>query len=250
MKKLFTLIIILSLHGLLAACNTAPSAPSAPSTPSESGRADAGASATSVPSEAETWASLSPEARRQRVIDILFNGLQALDDDRLLNPPRNNAHDYFRQVLTVEPDNPIALQGIQDIALRYTELAEREIRRGLFDEAEVLLSRAESVDASHPAIATARATLAAEQESGDLLFTLDANELARRSTKAITRLQDIAQQAKQHEAFFLITAPSDELARWIFMTMREAVTGYRLRGSIEIANRNSIRLRIPRDKND
>ena len=58
-------------------------------------------------------------------------------------------------------------------------------------------------------------------------------------------LIDIANQAREHEAFFLITAPNDELARWMFSVMRKAVSGYRLRGNIELASRAGIRLRMP-----
>ena len=59
------------------------------------------------------------------------------------------------------------------------------------------------------------------------------------------RLSDIARQAKQHEAFFLITSPNDDLARWMVSVMREAVDGYRLRGNIELGSSASIRLKMP-----
>ena len=58
-------------------------------------------------------------------------------------------------------------------------------------------------------------------------------------------LAGIAAQARDHDAFVLITAPDDELARWMYTTMRESVAGYRLRGNIEISGVTLIRLRMP-----
>ncbi len=78
-------------------------------------------------------------------------------------------------------------------------------------------------------------------------FPGGANNFTRRSDKAQETLTDIARQAQQHNAFFLITAPNDDLARWMFSIMQEAVIGYRLRGNIELAVRASIRLRMPQD---
>lgn len=185
---------------------------------------------------------------QQRLIaDLLFEGLQALDDDRLLTPVDDNAHARFKRVLAYEPNNKLALEGLESIVLRYVELAEVATRQGLFEQAETFLDRARFVDARHPAITRAEQALTAEQESGDLFFDLEASQIAARSEAVQHKLADIARQAQQHEAFFLITAPSDEQARWMFSVMREAVDGYRLRGNIELASRYSIRLRMPQD---
>jgi hypothetical protein len=185
------------------------------------------------------------EARRQLIADILFEGLQALDADRLLTPIDDNAHARFMRVLAYEPDNKIALDGLQEIVVRYLALSEESARRGFFDEAQLLLDRARFVDADHPDIAATGLALQAEMNSGDLFFTLDEREFSRRSEAAESTLADIATQARDHGALFLITAPNDDLARWMFSIMRSAVEGYRLRGNIELASRTSIRLRLP-----
>ncbi len=185
---------------------------------------------------------------RQRLIaDILFEGLQALDADKLLTPVDDNAHARFQRVLAYEPDNEIALQGLQDIVLRYVELAGEAGKQGLFDQAESLLDRARFVDEEHPSIAAALLELQAERNSGDLFFQFDDLAVARRTESFQAELADIARQAKEHEAFFLITAPNDDLARWMYSVMREAVDGYRLRGNIELAAGTSIRLRMPQE---
>jgi len=186
----------------------------------------------------------TPEGQRL-IADILFEGLQALDADRLLTPIDDNAHARFQRVLAYDSDNEIALQGLQDIVVRYVELAEEATRQGLFDEAETMLDRARFVDDGHEGIMRVAELIEAEKNSGDLFFNFEATALARRTEPVQEKLADIARQAQEHNAFFLITAPSDDLARWMFGVMRDAVDGYRLRGNIELASRATIRLRLP-----
>ena len=106
---------------------------------------------------------------------------------------------------------------------------------------------AEFIDDDHPALTLALSSLQTERESGDLIFILNTDEFLSRSEAAVSKLIDIAQQAKKLGAFFLIIAPNDDLARWMYSQMRNAVDGYRLRGNIELANQTSIRLRISRE---
>lgn len=177
--------------------------------------------------------------------DLLYAALQALDADKLLTPVDESAHAKFMRVLAIEPNNQIALDGIQSIVLRYLQLSEEAMHRGLFEESETMLGRARFVDQDHPDITAVELALTAEMKSTDLFFSFDAAEITARSEQAQQQLREIAIQAKQAQAFFLITAPNDELARWMFSVMREAVLGYRLRGNIELAGRASIRLRMP-----
>ena len=197
-----------------------------------------------LPAEQEGVAPLDGESRL--IADLLFAGLQALDADRLLTPVDESAHGRFQRVLAYDPHNEIALKGLQDIVLRYVELAEDASRQGQFDDAAAFLDRARFVDASHPAIAATSAFLNAERASGDLFFLLDGDELRRQSDEIQEEIALIARQARDKGAFFLISAPSDDLARWIFGVMRAAVPGHRLRGNIELAGRSGVRLRLPR----
>ena len=190
--------------------------------------------------------SALPDEEARLIADLLFAGLQALDADRLLTPVDESAHGRFQRVLAYDADNEIALQGLQDIVLRYVELSEDASRQGQFEEAASFLDRARFVDETHPAIVAAAAVLENERASGDLFFVLDGNELRKQTAKIQQEIATIARQARDNEAFFLITAPSDDLARWIFGVMRASVPSYRLRGNIELAGRSGVRLRIPR----
>lgn len=236
------LLVPILLASLVAACSsdTADTAGTQDST-------DASRPAVRVLSGAEVYARNPERTPQQLIADLLFEGLQALDQDRLLTPVDNNAHARFKRVLAYDPDNKLALEGLESIVLRYVELADGAIRQGLFDQAHLFLDRARFVDPTHRAIVAAESRLQSEQDSGDLFFDLDAGQIAARSEAVQEELAEIARQARDHEAFFLITAPNDEQARWMFSVMRDAVSGYRLRGNIELAARHSIRLRLPED---
>ena len=234
-------MLFLSSILLLAACESQQ--------PVEPGDASSSAPLAEIPeirplSESPIVIPVKPTPQESLVADTLFKGLQALDQDRLLTPIDDNAYMRFQKVLAIDPRNEIALDGIEKILLRYVELSREASRRGLFDDAEAFLNRAEFVNKEHSLLSEARALLQSEKSSGDLFFSLDNEDFINRTDAAVFRLGEIAQQAKSDDAFFLITAPNDSLARWMYLQMRSAVGGYRLRGNIELANQISIRLRI------
>lgn len=228
---------------LLGSCQTPP----VESTPGESRPANE-ALDIRVLSDAEVYSGSESADTSRMIPDILYAALQALSEDRLLTPVDDNAHGRFKRVLAMDPKNELALEGLQNIVVRYLQLAGESMNRGIFDEAEILLDRARFVDPSHPGIVIAAEALRLEMNSNDLFFKLDYPSYAARSELAQNELADIARQTREHEAFFLITAPNDDLARWMVSVMREAVTGYRLRGNIELSSRLGIRLRMPNDE--
>ena len=239
LRLLFFLLCLL----LLGSCQTPP----VESTPGESRPANE-ALDIRVLSEAEVYSGSDTAGNRDMIPDILYAALQALSEDRLLTPVDDNAHGRFKRVLAMDSKNELALKGLQDIVVRYLQLAGESMNRGIFDEAETLLGRARFVDSSHPGIASAAEALRLEMNSNDLFFKLDYPSYSARSELAQNELADIARQTREHEAFFLITAPNDELARWMVSMMREAVSGYRLRGNIELSSRLGIRLRMPSEE--
>ena len=191
------------------------------------------------------------EFRQQRLIgDLLYDALNALNQDRLLTPIDNNAHGRYQRVLAYEPNNKLALEGLQNIVDRYVELAIDASRQGRFAAAQSLLDRARFVDSNSQNISDAQIGLEVEMNSGDLVFELDLAALREQSEDISTKLSEIAIQAREHKAFVLITAPADEQARWMYAQMREAVEGYRLRANIELGALAIVRLRMPTVKSE
>jgi len=186
------------------------------------------------------------ERHRRYIANILYDGMRALRVDRLMTPPEDSAYHYFSRVLAFEPDNTIALDGMRDIALRYLQLADAASRQGQFDNAETFQRRAASVDDQLPAIAVARQTLATARAQTHSVHTLSNRELAERQPSISRQLEKIARVVAENNTFVLITAPSDELGRWIYAQLQSAMTDSRLRADIEIGEQASIRLVLPR----
>ncbi len=127
------------------------------------------------------------QTEQERIIaDTLFEGLQALDDDRLMTPIDDNAHQRFQRVLAMDPGNAIALDGLNRIVIRYVELSAEASRSGLFANAEALLENARNINDKHPTLLEAWIELESERNSNDLFFNLDSGEFARRTEGALS----------------------------------------------------------------
>lgn len=175
--------------------------------------------------------------RRARLLaDMLYDAKNAFDDNRLMLPAGNSAYDLYQQVLVLDPGNAVALQGIEEIVLRYVSLADDALNTGKYDEAGGLLDRAARLNRESPAVADGRNRLLQARQNRVDVVELDPQGLRDRSLEVMSTLAEIAQRIQSDQSTFLIRARTDEEGRWIYKTMREAVGGYRLRGNIDIAS--------------
>lgn len=183
-------------------------------------------------------------SRQKTVQRLLADADYALSQNRLLTPLEDNAFDRFQTVLLLEPGNKSAKTGLQAIALRYIELARNSIGRGQYSQAQTYISNARSIDPSSPLLAETTAYLqrqkavqppAQSYKAGANEHLLDAKELTLKSPKIITRLTQLAQQAKDSGDLVMIYARNDAEGRWIYAQMRGALEDFLLRGDIRIA---------------
>ncbi len=186
-----------------------------------------------------------PILRARILADMLFEASMAFDDNRLMLPAGDNAYDRYLEVLSFDPNNQIALQGVEDIVERYLVMANQAIQIGQFDDAENYLVRAEIINPGKQDIIEARRVLALESRVTRDYFALDPEELAAQSLIMMSQLGTIGELVRNYDATFLITARSDSEARWIYQVMREAVGGYRLRGNITLGSQPTIQVNIP-----
>ena len=70
----------------------------------------------------------APQVANEEVVKALhFLGQQCLDEFKLTYPPRDNAYYYFSRLLELQPGNQDAVNGILEIANRYSILAEQSM---------------------------------------------------------------------------------------------------------------------------
>ena len=83
--------------------------------------------------------------RQENIARLLSQAEADLNAGRLTSPPGNNAYDRYQKVLSLEPMNAAANQGLKRIVGKYASLAEGRIRARDFAKADDYLARAEKV---------------------------------------------------------------------------------------------------------
>jgi len=113
--------------------------------------------------------TVDDELRRQlgeqHVDDILLKGNARLADGKLTAPSNDNARYYFELVLSKDPDNSAARQGVNVIASKLVLQARAEIDDGQFEAAEILLADARRLDPTSSGLAASTAALDAALEN-------------------------------------------------------------------------------------
>lgn len=100
----------------------------------------------------------------EQVAAILAQASARLDEGALIGPENDSAVHYYREALSVDPENAAARQGLTVVAGKLVLQARSEIDRRNFDAAESLLADARTVDPASVELATATQALANERE--------------------------------------------------------------------------------------
>ena len=139
----------------------------------------------------------------QQLDEVLDAANARLDSGALLEPANDNARHYFQLVLSADPENIAARQGLNVIAGKLVLQARTEIDAGNLDAAADLLDEANAIDASNADLATAVDALNAaraaivERERQAALERERQEELARQQAEAerLAAEQAAAEQA-------------------------------------------------------
>ncbi|MCU0935468.1 MAG: serine/threonine protein kinase [Gammaproteobacteria bacterium] len=102
---------------------------------------------------------------RQVVTALKWLGRKSLEESRLTSPPEDNAYYYFARLLELDPGNSQAAEGIADIARRYAQMAETQIRRGNYALAETYLTEGLRVDPSNKQLQVLRSGVQIRERS-------------------------------------------------------------------------------------
>ncbi|WP_370981274.1 hypothetical protein [Agaribacterium sp. ZY112] len=223
-------VIVFVLAALLTACGA--------STPTKSEQEAVAPSAPLtgvVPTMADTMIAKA---------DALFNV------GRLLEPEQDNAYLYYRAALMLEPKSSTAMAGMQAIMLAELEKVNELMAKGRLAQAQRQLKQCSALFPGEPSVERVQVELdglkkkrnlrpqatvkVAEPTSHIEVIKLDGADLRARNESVKSLLVGVALQIKHTHQGLMIYARSDAEGRWIYKQMREAVTGYRIRGDIRI----------------
>ena len=236
LKMPLRLLGVMSVASFLFACQ---------STPTQQEQA--------APVVQEVVAPVELTAQQKAANALLSEADYALSQNKLLNPISDNAHDRYRSVLLLDPQNERAKLGLQTIALRYVEQARTAAKRGNLSEAQSLIRYARGID-NNAVVQDAAETLrkqistmpplapAKPYQAGEGEVVLDAKMVQAKDPQIVTQLKGVAQKAKDTDQFVLIIARSDPEGRFIYQQLRNAVPGYLVRGDIKIGSPARVKL--------
>ena len=184
------------------------------------------------------------QLRAARVEGLLLRAERAVDEGRLTQPPADNAHDAYRSVLALAPDNADARNGLERIVEQFIETARRAIDEQRWNAAEVLLGEAAAVDAEHPGLPSMRSQLNNMRRAERRHLDLAAAAVREQRPAAAAELAAFGALARSARARVVIRAGSDAQGRWMYEQLNRAPGERRIRGEIEIGSPPRVTLMI------
>ena len=92
-------------------------------------------------------------------------GQHSLQLGRLTSPPADNAYYYFSRLLALDANNQEALDGFEQIAERYIQLAERQYASKNDLQAQVYITLGLQVDPDNEGLVTLKSIVKARKRS-------------------------------------------------------------------------------------
>jgi len=166
---------------------------------------------------------------------------EALMNDQLTTPLDDNAYFRYLQVLSIDPQNEAAEQGIANIVDKYLDWSIQNVEMGRYHRAIDYLNKARSVDENHPNIATVANMIRDHINGHQKSFGLSRQAVREKDPGVLSELKAIARDITKYNASIVIEAPSDEMGRWIYQQLNESAER-RVRARFEMTSRVRIRL--------
>jgi TonB family protein len=156
-----------------------------------------------VDSSGQTATQASPAPVSGPVQNELKLAAQAMERQQFVEPAGNNALEFYRAALSLDPANAQARAGIRSVADRIVERAEAALLAERTDQAVAALELARNIQADHPRLAFLDAQLQRERERLQLTQARDVS----------TRLRTVLQQANQRMESGRLLSPAGQSAR-------------------------------------
>ncbi|MDX1733956.1 MAG: protein kinase, partial [Halioglobus sp.] len=135
--------------------------------------------------------------QRQAAIDKLLNDARHLyEQGNTISPSGASAYDKYREVLSLDPDNDAARQGIMDLTSELLQQARVHLQDSEVAQAQAYVNIAVRIYPQHPEIDTVRAEIAS---SAERIARQRAEEELRASEAERTRLAAIEEERRKTE---------------------------------------------------
>jgi|TARA_B100000315_G_scaffold226110_1_gene232825 hypothetical protein len=197
---------------------------------------------TSVPAPTPESVVESPDPVQLEIERLLLEAGDALLQNRLTTPAEDCAYYRYLRVLTLDPANREARQGINDIVEKYLDWAIRDADGNDFKGAESYLNKARTVDETHPNIVAVAEQIAEKSHARIMTYRLSTEGLNIRAPWITEELMDIGVEVLKRNATVVITARSDAEARWIYQQLNQASGETRVRAEVKMGALPSVRL--------
>lgn len=163
----------------------------------------------------------TPEPERE--VDRLFREARlAFDDNRLTTPVDDNAYYRYLRILTLDPGNEKAEEGIANIVEKYLKWSMDKAEQGQFRAAITWLNKARSVDHTHPNIEAVETFIDEQRSSSQMTYRLSAAAVDQKAPRVIQELHEIGREIAQQNARVIIVGRSDAEGRWIYQQLNDA----------------------------
>lgn len=179
--------------------------------------------------------------KREKIRRILQKALLAYNEERLTTPFDDNAYFHYLRVLALDPENPQAIHGLNDIVERYLDLAINHANLFEFKFASDFLAKARSVDDTHPNIQAVENKINQLKSARKNRVILPLTQVKSRSSDLSNRLRDIGRTIARQNASVIIKAPSDVHGRWIYQQLNDA-DEHRVRAEFRVGEQTEVML--------
>jgi tetratricopeptide (TPR) repeat protein len=192
------------------------------------------------------------EAQKRQIQAMLKRAEFQLGRDRLTTPGYDSAFGLFSEVLKLEPSNAQAKSGIQQVVIRYVQLARKALAHSNLSRAETYFAKAQRIAPANPLLAEFEASLQLAMKRQKTALNrseimLDPGALSKRDQAVLDVLQDVARRVMISDESLVIIARNDAEGRWLYQQMRKAAEGYRIRGDIQMGGVPKIVVHSPID---
>ncbi len=177
-----------------------------------------------------------------KIQQLLSSADTAIEQNRLTTPLEDNAFDRYKQVLSLDPSNKLAIDGINRIVERYLAWALDHAERSSLKRARHYVSLATGIDPVHPNIQPVVNKINGQKDKVVRVFKLDSNAIRDHSVDP-AQLETIAAKIQRNRAFITIRAPDDRSGRWLYQELNRRVD-FRVEAKFERNSKASVSLTL------